>query len=58
MQDILDGKISAEAAREEYGVLFAGSDVDLTATQSRRDELRAKLEPINWTYDRGEQGRT
>ena len=57
-QDIVDGKISAEAAREEYGVVLAGSDVDLAATQTRRDGLRAKLGPINWTYDRGEQGRT
>ena len=57
-QDIVDGKISAEAAREEYGVVLADSDVDLAATQTRRDGLRAKLGPINWTYDRGEQGRT
>jgi len=57
-QDIVDGKISAAAAREAYGVLLAGADVDLAATQSRRDAMRATLGPINWTYDRGEQGRT
>ena len=57
-QDVIDGKISAAAAREEYGVLLAGAEVDLAATQSRRDALREKLGPTNWTYDRGEQGRT
>ena len=28
------------------------------ATQRKRDELRAEHGPINWIYDRGEQGRT
>jgi hypothetical protein len=39
-------------------VLLAGADVELAATQSTRDALRAKFGPTNWTYDRGEQGRT
>ena len=57
-QDVLDGKIREDAAREDYGVMLASSEVDLRATQRRRDELRAKHGPINWIYDRGQQGRT
>jgi N-methylhydantoinase B len=57
--DVLDGKISAESARADYGValLAGGAAVDGDATTLRRDALRAARGPIHWTFDRGEAGR-
>ena len=57
-QDILDGKIREDAAREAYGVVLAGTEVDPAATRRRREQLRAQHGPTDWIYDRGEQGRT
>jgi len=43
--DALEGKISARAAREAYGVVLAGSGgeprVDVAATRALRERLRA-----------------
>jgi N-methylhydantoinase B len=43
-QDVANGIVSRQAAREIYGVVFdvAGSDIDLAATQSLRSRLRAE----------------
>ncbi|NIS35926.1 MAG: hydantoinase B/oxoprolinase family protein, partial [Actinobacteria bacterium] len=35
-EDVLDGKVSAEAAAEEYGVVVADGEVDREATERRR----------------------
>jgi len=57
-QDVIDGKVSREAARQDYGVVFAdvASDdehrVDLVATEALRDALRASRAPRD-LIDRG-----
>lgn len=59
LEDVLDGRISAEAAERDYGVALAagGRAVDSMATKARREALRAARGPITWTYDRGPLGR-
>ena len=58
LADVLDGKIAAEAARADYGVvLLPGGAVDHDATKTRRDTQRAARGPIDWTFDRGDAGR-
>jgi N-methylhydantoinase B len=59
LADVLDGKVSAEVARDEYGValLPGGAGVDHEATKRRRDALRETRGPIGWTFDRGEGAR-
>lgn len=39
--DVLDGFVTRESAREDYGVVLDGSTVDEAATRARRAELRA-----------------
>lgn len=36
LDDVLDGLISAETAERDYGVVLAGSAIDLAATEARR----------------------
>jgi N-methylhydantoinase B len=59
LDDVLDGKVSLEAARNAYGVVLdeGGNAVDEKATESSRGELRGRRGPIAWTFDRGELGR-
>jgi N-methylhydantoinase B len=60
LADLVDGKISASAAREEYGVVLSPDlqQVDRAATDLRRADLRRQRGPVTWTYDRGEMGRS
>jgi N-methylhydantoinase B len=57
-QDVIDGKVSREAARQDYGVVFADvasedeDRVDLVATEALRDTLRASRAPCD-LIDRG-----
>jgi N-methylhydantoinase B len=55
LADVLDGKVSTEAARAAYGVVLASgaSSVDHDATKSTRDALRRARGPIDWIFDRG-----
>jgi N-methylhydantoinase B len=56
--DVLDGKVSGEAARAAYGVVLGGGHaVDEIATKARREALRAARGPAAWTFDRGADGR-
>ncbi|WP_157555571.1 hydantoinase B/oxoprolinase family protein [Herbidospora yilanensis] len=49
--DVRDGKVSLEAAREDYGVVFSGGlTVDEAATEALRAELRGPREAF---FDRG-----
>jgi N-methylhydantoinase B len=59
LEDVLDGKVSAEAAARDYGVRLdaAGREVDALGTKARREALRAARGAITWTYDRGLDGR-
>ena len=57
--DVADRKISAEAAAEQYGVrvLDDGCGFDAEATAALRARLAAARGPIDWTLDRGPDGR-
>jgi N-methylhydantoinase B len=57
LADVLNGKVSAESAVADYGVVIAGRTVNTVATDSRRTALRGARGPISWTYDRGLLGR-
>jgi N-methylhydantoinase B len=59
LEDIVDGKISADSARDEYGVVVNGEPprVDVAATARLRSGLRAARGSVTWVYDRGEMGR-
>ncbi|MBI3217530.1 MAG: hydantoinase B/oxoprolinase family protein [Mycobacterium sp.] len=41
-RDVVNGKVSAEGARINYGVVVAGGDVDTAATTALRDDIRAE----------------
>jgi N-methylhydantoinase B len=58
LADVLDGKVSAGAAADEYGVVL-GPDraVDHDATKACREALRRARGPVDWVYDRGGDGR-
>jgi N-methylhydantoinase B len=57
LEDVLDGRVSPEAARTQYGVVLLERDgellVDDEATASAREGLRSDRGPISWTFDRG-----
>jgi N-methylhydantoinase B len=55
LADVLDGKISRESARADYGVALTPGDaaVDHEVTKMCRDAQRAARGPINWMFDRG-----
>jgi N-methylhydantoinase B len=55
LADVLDGKISRESARADYGVALTPGDaaVDHEVTRMCRDAQRAARGPINWMFDRG-----
>ncbi len=59
LADVLDRKITREAARAAYGVVLAadGDAVDDVATKEAREALRLARGPITWTFDRGADGR-
>ena len=57
LDDVLDRKITRQAAHEQYGVVLDADSVDAGATDALRAELRAIRGPVEWTYDRGELGR-
>jgi N-methylhydantoinase B len=54
--DVRDGKVSAEGARDDYGVVLAGTpeepSVDQAATAALRERLRAARGPVAF-FDRG-----
>ena len=58
LADVLDRKVSAESAREDYGVVLSADRLALeeNATAALRAELAAERGPITWTYDRGGDG--
>lgn len=59
LDDVLDRKVSIEAARDAYGVVIDPHElkVDEDATRRRRADLAARRGPVTWTYDRGALGR-
>jgi N-methylhydantoinase B len=59
LADVLDGKITPEAARGAYGVALTpdGDGIDDPATKEARESLRASRGAITWIIDRGADGR-
>jgi N-methylhydantoinase B len=55
LDDVLDGRVSAGAAREQYGVVLAadGEAVDEAATRALRAAKAAARGRITWVFDRG-----
>jgi N-methylhydantoinase B/oxoprolinase/acetone carboxylase alpha subunit len=55
VEDVLDGKVSVEAARDCYGVVVGDGEgkADLAATEERRRQMHAARGPVTWTFDRG-----
>lgn len=55
LEDVLDGKVSPEAAESDYGVLGRNDpfELDVEATEGLRAQMRAGRGPITWTFDRG-----
>jgi N-methylhydantoinase B len=55
---VLDGKVSIEAALQDYGVVLdaSGREVDAVATKAWRETGRVERGPVTWTYDRGPGG--
>ena len=49
LTDVRNGLVSHAAARDLYGVVIQGNEVDRAATLARRDELRAALETGRWS---------
>ena len=56
LTDVLDGKVSVDAARDSYGVVVVERHVDEAATATERQHAAATRGKIDWTYDRGELG--
>jgi N-methylhydantoinase B len=57
-EDVVDGRVSREAADRDYGVVLdTAFKLDAAATESRRHVLAAERGDITWTFDRGEGGR-
>jgi hypothetical protein len=54
---VLDGNLAS--AHDSYGVELAAeaSAVDEVGTKERREALRRQRGPIEWTFDRGLDGR-
>ena len=59
LADVRDRKVSAERARELYGVALAagGAAVDHDATKALRETMERERGAVTWTFDRGEAGR-
>jgi N-methylhydantoinase B len=57
LDDVLDRKVSADAAAGRYGVVIRDGRVDEDATREQRDTLTAQRGPIIWTFDRGVLGK-
>jgi N-methylhydantoinase B len=56
LQDVLDGKVSVQAAVTNYGVVVVDNNTprfDATATANKRAAMRDHRGQISWTYDRG-----
>jgi len=57
LDDVLDGKVSIEAARSDYGVVIEGREFNREATAHVRAEALNVRGPITWRFDRGPLGR-
>jgi len=58
LEDVLDRKVSMQAARDEYGVVLGrdGLSFDEAATVALRRKMTDERGPATWTFDRGKDG--
>lgn len=56
LDDVLDGKVSVEVARRDYGVVISSEtgEMDENETEALRTQMAGDRGPITWTYDRGD----
>ena len=55
LEDVIDGKVSVEAARRDYGVVVTSKwQVDGAATEELRASMRRARGPVTWIFDRGD----
>jgi len=55
LEDVIDGKVSIEAARRDYGVVVTNKwQVDGAATEELRARMRRARGPVTWIFDRGD----
>jgi N-methylhydantoinase B len=54
-RDVIEGKVSLEAARRDYGVVLGGPDlnIDRAETSLRRDKMRTERDAPPAMIDRG-----
>jgi len=54
-RDVIEGKVSPEAARSDYGVVLGGGDfaIDAAATDQLREGMRARRDKSFAMIDRG-----
>jgi N-methylhydantoinase B len=54
-EDVWDRKVSAQSARNDYGVVIdeKTGDFDPEETERQREQMRTRRGPITWTYDLG-----
>jgi N-methylhydantoinase B len=58
-EDVLDQRVSLEAAQRHYGVVLDERlAIDAASSARRREAMKAARGPITWTFDRGELGRS
>jgi N-methylhydantoinase B len=53
LEDVLDGRVSLEAAERDYGVVIRDGAIDGEATARLRERLATDRGPITWVFDRG-----
>lgn len=46
LEDVLDGYVSRQSARDDYGVVIVGADIDEAATKTLRADLAEKRGPL------------
>ena len=52
-RDVIEGKVSAQAARDDYGIVMQGDEIDVAATAKLRETMKAKRDRTPAMIDRG-----
>jgi N-methylhydantoinase B len=52
-RDVVEGKVSAEAARKDYGVVMNGDTIDIAATERLRESMQAERDRSPAMINRG-----
>ena len=52
-RDVIEGKVSAQAARQDYGIVMSGNAIDSAATEALRETMRAARDTSSTMIERG-----